>query len=532
MLIMHFFLMILFAQANHKLFYETIKNWWNEKIKCGDYWPLDTTKIYYQAYIKPRFQNSDGFHTRTSRQSFVWSIYEHENYLYTNIKYEKSSALKILVDEYEKELAKIWKEKKIDNFFLVYNVEDLNKYIDSSESITFKEVIEEIRKRNNERKETKTKDQFHFKEIYEEDKYKEKHFFEIIRNESEMNIGSEKYRNSSYTNLTYYSKKAVKYDGISFSRFLNNIHYCFYISNKEILDIVKRRLKEKESIYRMCFDLYEDIFFVRDPSIIADFFTSKKGDISCVTRPCMKDCESTELVKDKQSILQWYIKNDIKIPTDQKFYLESMEYLERIHGLIKNTNYKVIDAFNILLKSKEIEILIENIFMRSGDRPDALFGYFLVKDNIITKYDLNDLLKKKVFHKNRITPKISNNMRTKCNLIKIFLFFEAERYINEQEVVGKSFGILKEIGNTMENDLVESGKGPNQTAHLNLIDIMNTVIAKQSENIEVYGTYNIFNIISLLAESEFQEKNNYKTEYMKDANKNDIIKNLTLKKLK
>ncbi|WUR02328.1 uncharacterized protein VNE69_01266 [Vairimorpha necatrix] len=528
MFIMHFFSMIVFTQAELSPLYEAIKNWWNEKIKGGDYWPLDTTKIYYQAYIKPRFQNSDGFYSWNSRLYFEERNHKREEDLLTNIKCEKSLPLKILVDEYEKELAKIWKKKKIDNFFLVYNVEDLNKFIDSSESITFKEVIEEIRKRNNERKETKTKDQFYFKEIYEGDKYKEKHFFDMIRCEPYFKFNYWASPSSTNTQPNYCSKTEIL-DGILFRIKINETHYCFELSKKEIINIVKECLNEKEVIYQMCFDLYEDTLYIKDSDKILDLFAEYKSyGLKSIPR-YTKNCELNNLVKDKQDILQWYKKNNISNYTDQNLDFESMKYLEKIKDLAESLNLKRIEAFDILLKSEEIGILIEKVLLRSGARLDALFGYLLVVEKIISRDDLNNYINNILDYKNSIILKLSDRMNRKFSLIVIYLFVEAERYINEQEVVGKTFQILKEIGNIMENGLIKSGKGPNQTIqYLNLVDIMNKVFAKQSENIEVYGIYNIYNIISLLADSNSRLDRFYLTRYKEKVDKNGIIKNLKL----
>ncbi|WUR03932.1 uncharacterized protein VNE69_07001 [Vairimorpha necatrix] len=518
MFILHVFYMFVSTQAIYRSLCNKTTKGVNQKIDGGDYRMLDTTKNYGYA---------DLWHYENKIISFSFKILNFEEIVpsveigFININCEGKS-LDIILNEYERKLIEIMNKYKLYKVFLNYIATDLNECIYSNENIIIKDIIEGIRKINDNQNNTNNENKFLHQKTIQAYINEEKSMIHMIE---EAPLKTKYYRciANSYVSPRYDSNDDIIC--ISVLVYIEEAYFYFEFSKVEMLDIVKQCLKEKNDISSKCFDLYKDAFFssaFSNKSV--RFFTEKRGKVPNTLRQ-NENCKIIKLLRDELGLLKCPQNNNTTINPVQENNLESRKYAEKMQVLISKTEHAVIDAFNILLKEKEIGFLVKRILDRSRGRLNIFFGHILVFDELIGTEDLECLIENKGnLNRKAIISKIFNSNRDQYRYIKVFLFVEAETYINndDDDAAEGSFKTLKEIGNIMKDNLRNEDANEQSSQYLNLVDIMNEVIVKQSENFEVFRILNMTNFIKLLVNSSFNEDTFYTYERY-GVDKNEFI---------
>ncbi|WUR04649.1 putative SP-containing protein [Vairimorpha necatrix] len=498
MFILHVFYMFVSIQAIYRPLCNKTTKGVNQKIEGGDYRMVDTTKNYGYADLR---------HFENKILSFSFKILDFEKNKNSEIPESlnincEGKSLDIILNEYERKLIEIMNKYNLYKVFLVYRDAVTDECINYNENIIIKDIIEGIRKINDDRNNTNNENKFlHQKTIqaYINEEKSMIHMIEVAP------LKTEYYRCRANSYVEY--KKELSGDiCISVLVYIEKAYFYFEFSKVEMLDIVKQCLKEKNKISPKCFDLYEDVFFSSSYSNKSvRFFTERSLKIPNTTRQ-NENCKIIKLLRDELGLLKCPQNNNTTINPVQENNLEGRKYAEKMQDLMGNTEYEVIDAFNILLKENEIGFLVKRILDKTKDQLNIFFGHILVFDELIETEDLDCLIENKGnLNREEIISKIfsSNKYRYRC--VKIFLFVEAGNYINNEKAAEGSFKTLKEIGNIMKDNLRNEDQNEQSSKYLNLVDIMNEVIVKQSENFEVFRILNMTNFIQLLVNSSFNE---------------------------
>ncbi|WUR03403.1 uncharacterized protein VNE69_04222 [Vairimorpha necatrix] len=485
---------------------------------------VDTTKNYGYA---------DLWHYENKEISFSFKIIDFEKDENSEIPESfnincEGKSLDIILNEYERQLIEIMNKYKLYKVFLKYMVADTDVCIKSNENIIIKDIIEGIRKIHDKRNNTNNENKFLHQKTIQAYINEEKSMLHMIE-EAPLKTEYYRFRANSYVSPRYDANDDIIC--ISVLVYIEKAYFYFEFSKVEMLDIVKLCLKEKDEISPKCFDLYKDAFFSLDfNNKSVSFFTERRLKIPNTLRQ-NENCKIIKLLRDELGLLECSEDNNTTINPVQENNLESREYAERMQDLMGNTEYAVIDAFNILLKEKEIGFLVKRILDKTKDQLNIFFGHILVFDELIGTEDLDCLIENKGnLNRKAIISKIFNSEGDQSRYIKVFLFVEAENYINndDDDAAEGSFKTLKEIGNIMKDNIRNEDQNEQSSQYLNLVDIMNQVIVKQSENFEVFTLHNMLCFIELVAESGSQEASFYMARFYKNGqqakDKNDFIK--------
>ncbi|WUR03474.1 uncharacterized protein VNE69_05067 [Vairimorpha necatrix] len=517
MFILHVFYMFVSTQAIYRPLCDEITAVFIQKIVKGDYQMVDTTKNYGYADLR-HYENKE------IRCSFKIIDFEKnkksEITESLNINYGEKS-LDIILNEYERKLTEFMDNYKLYKVFLDYIDTYTNECIYSNENTIIKDIIEGIRKINDKRNNTNNENQSLYLKTTQAYINEGKSILNMIK-EVPLNSDDPSLGANSYVLPTYDANDDIIC--ISVLVYIEKAYFYFEFSKGEMLDIVKQCLKEKNDICPKCFDLYKDAFFSSAFSNKSmRFFTERRLKIPN-TLCKYENYKIKKLLRDELGLLKWTKINNTTINLVQENNLESRKYAERMQVLIRKTEYAVIDAFNVLLKEKEIGFLFKRILDKTKDQLNIFFGHILVFDKLIGTEDLDCLIENKgELNRKGIISKIFNSKSDQYRYIKIYLLVEAENYINNDEAAEGSFQTLKEIGNIMKVNRRNEDQNEQSSQYLDLFDIMNEIIVKQSENFEVFRILNMFNFIRLVAES-CSIKARFYDNKLQGVDKNEFIK--------
>ncbi|WUR04841.1 putative SP-containing protein [Vairimorpha necatrix] len=514
MFILHVFYMFVSIQAIFKPLYGETTKKFIQKIEGGDYQMLDHFKNgYADLWLKKNKEIGCSFKILDFEKDEKSEIPES-----LNINCEGKS-LDIILNEYERKLIEIMDIYKLYKVFLNYMDADTGVCINLNEKFFFKDIIKGIRKIHDNLNNTNNKNKF----LYSKTAY-------AIENEEGLIFNINKYAPFETEDFELKHNSCVKIlrdskRNMCISALVYTEKACFYFefSKGEMLDIVNQCLEEKNVIYKKCFDLYKSTFAFSFSDKSVRFFAERRQKVLNTLRQD-ENCEIIKLLRDELGLLECSENNNTKYKLQRENILESREYAERMQDLMENTEYSVIDAFSILLGKEEIGFLVKRILDKTKDQLNIFFGYILFFDKLIDKEELECLKNKGDLNREKIISKIFNSNRYhQYKYIKVFLFVEAENYINNEIAAEGSFKTLKEIGNIMKDNRKNEDQNEQSSQYLDLVNIMNEVIVKQSENFEVFIILNMTNFIRLLVNSSFTIRTVFANK-RQGVDKNKLIK--------
>ncbi|WUR02474.1 uncharacterized protein VNE69_02001 [Vairimorpha necatrix] len=199
---------------------------------------------------------------------------------------------------------------------------------------------------------------------------------------------------------------------------------------------------------------------------------------------------------------------------NKKCFYEFQDVLSKIVAVnLKNKDFQVIELFFRLINSEnEVEFLINRLLGNPGTALHLIFIHTLLYKELIKENEMNKLMSNEIisYDKKKLLDVLSDNVCLSCSyLIKVSLFIEAEKYINENDCNNESiFGTLKKIGYLMKNKkrykpIRNSLKFlvPSQKGNLNLVKIYIELVKYRLEDIKKFNismNNYIYNTLSLL----------------------------------
>ncbi|WUR02384.1 uncharacterized protein VNE69_01322 [Vairimorpha necatrix] len=534
-----FLFAIVFVGANHNLL-DGIVNEVMYKIEEGDYISLDLKKEYSSVSISPGIVGHIGY----SINDIYNDIYPFERDLHGHVFCGKN--LLETINEYKRQIAKSYRSKLTDSIILIYNRNELERYIDCAKTYTIRDVIKASIKIHKERH---SKKQIHFEYICEKKSYLAEAIKEMVRIRHLTKLNS--CIPDSYIKI---DKNLANNDhSIRFRINIEDIYYFFEINIRELsntiipITIDKNKLEDK--VFAKCVCLLEDrnnkFPFIHSNNVIRNLidenYKLEKNNID--KRYIVDESKRAKLETEKiiDKLHKYFIADKKYTNIDDQGRNEIMNLLIKISALSKIEYYECTELFYFLLENnKQTEFFIRRILENANTGLNTLLTHFLIIIRIIDKNELNIIIEKEKSNASKREEIVQNIINLlhwpgeiSYHFLKIVLLIYVEEYMNENDV--SKNGFLK----TLEDVSTNIGYNGNTKEHnksrekqdVNLLQVLNFIILKLKEHHEK-SLQKIYAIISLLSGSTKTFLLSHKTGKFEMIEKNKIFEEIKLQNLK
>ncbi|WUR03542.1 uncharacterized protein VNE69_05133 [Vairimorpha necatrix] len=414
------------------IFYNELSSVINKQAENGDFIQINNEFEYLVIYFNFDTLNNE-INAKLRIETFPWKINPVIEFIKISIA---DKSIEIIVTEFEDKLINELQEINPDRIILIYK----QKYCEYSDK--YKDIIKQFKNINDARKKLN---------IYHDITY------EYITHEYglwitaiyELSYELEKYKDHLRTHkipiYRYYNNDLTF---LCFSIQLCNIYYLFEINIKDLNEKIFLESTEFKSSHTNETDLEISKYFHE----LYKYVNIDELNTYCETLSTFNKFDKFKLTDTGF---------ELKIEDDKLCFIQnSVRYYyllqngcslnEKCFEEFREINNKIIKIFNCLKYAKC------SSYNRIMNRPDTalniIFSHLLLDQKLIEKNELNKIIKdKKTIRK--LLKRLSNHRFLSTTFaLKICIFLEAERYINEIDVYDKSiFGTLKKIGKLFQS---------------------------------------------------------------------------------
>ncbi|WUR04377.1 uncharacterized protein VNE69_08132 [Vairimorpha necatrix] len=342
---------------------------------------------------------------------------------------------------------------------------------------------------------------------------------------------------------------------LNFIRKNNNLFICFYINLENLvfffeidvkdLDVEKlfpyiniitshtnetdkiiskiiHELYKKDKIYRICNSYTRGMTIYNRKKVVLIYrdFEIELNDDSLQIK--QKSAKYNYSFKDDSNY------NGIKSNIDDKCFLEFQDFFRKLYIVIEKDECSIgVEMFYRLIESYgKVLFFVNRILNNRGTILNIIFTHLLLANELIDNNELHKIILDDKLNDLRIIElqktileAFSNHSVLSCTmLMKICLFFDAERYINENDINNESiFGTLKKIGKLIslkdKNQTDSELNASDAKEKIDLLEIYQDAVSNHLDDIE--------NFKNIVREYVFDMTSLF-TGKMKNISENDI----------
>ncbi|WUR03700.1 uncharacterized protein VNE69_06023 [Vairimorpha necatrix] len=486
------------------------------KIGTGDYNMINLEKKYLRIYLT---------YDQNTHELIVDILNEtHCSYFDKSVKSIKifcnNRSTSSIVREFKTKLLYEYKKSSEDRIVLIYN------FIFFEYNRSFSSIINLLKKINTEMEELETKDDNKYEYILASNELWAENFFYI-----------KKYSRDWYGRpvfvevpLKYLQKKDISY--ICFCINLKYFYYFFEVDINEFRvrdffsSIISRTYPSEEidqKIRNNIIGLYNiiDIGIIKTSTIV--FWPICEGKkISFIDKKY-----NVEIKNEKVRFIHEYgiyvyqsenfvISNDAKTIINEECFAEFHDFFRKISSMSDKEKIKSFEMFFVLIESEnKLEYLFDKILNRPGSALNIVFAHLLLIETIIHEEELNKIIgsvqiveTRKMEITRDFVEKISKyRYKPSFITIKICLFLEAERFMNEKNLIDESlFDSLVTIGNLLKS---KSTSKLYEKNNLDLITLFGEISEFYLEDINIFKNKVIEEIFKITSLFTGLENNKY-----------------------
>ncbi|WUR04472.1 uncharacterized protein VNE69_09027 [Vairimorpha necatrix] len=422
------------------------------KLKFGEF-----NKFYIgNRYLEVKLTYDKTTHELVSFISSHNSNDNKEEYLqYIKVKCVNKS-IKDVVNEFEEALI---------HKFILLRLKDIVVIYDPScweNNLTYKKIINELKKLNRIRKENKDCSKISYEFII----HKNTFLYEVFKMKNfSKNIQNEQDRDNQQPRIV--SENGKKY--LSFFIIVNSICYHFEINIQELRVYklfnlylpTKYHLDPRDNLICQLFNELYMFSYIEDIQTLDNDFmpNSVKNKIQSDDKKFEIEIENDKVKFLHKSKIFEYFKSNRNFGIE-KCYDEIVEFAEKILKFKQDKeSCKIVELFFRLINC---DVGIENytkiLFRKSETASNIIFAHVLLYHEIIEVSELNTIIENVDINIDRrkelvrtLLDNLSDGVYPSSNyLIKFFLFNEAENYIKENDVKDSIFSRLMRIANLLK----------------------------------------------------------------------------------
>ncbi|WUR04878.1 uncharacterized protein VNE69_11047 [Vairimorpha necatrix] len=480
------FHVFLFAQGFQHV-YDKLNTLINNKIKNKEYWEIDTEKIYLKAKLSFDSTNNQliGFFIK---KSFNSTIEEQVNRIRVDCD---GRLIQNIIEEFELKVLHEYEKFNIDYIVIIYE----SKYCAFN---LFDQIINFLRTTNMDRKKNIYCSNIIYEYIIHDNIFWNQIFVNIFVQNSNYEMNKKKIL------LTYSKRNNMRY--INFCINFSNFYYFFEINVEEIVKQeiysqinVKTAMKNEfdEEIKRNLYTLYEDVDLDNlerhySPSFVACTadkikFRHSKLEIVLGTNSILFAQKYNNYVHSQRNIANQLGNRSTDEDKFLKKFKKLFEKITEINTVVEHC--KGVEMFFMSIECGNVLDFLLCKILNDADLPFyVLLGHILFCNELITENELKKIIRSEglnVFERIQICKKLkqilsTDNCRSSTFIIKICLFIEAEKYINDNNIESfLQFKILNRIGNLIK-------RKENSQSYFKRIKAMLTIKKNEIDLIKIY----------------------------------------------
>ncbi|WUR03551.1 uncharacterized protein VNE69_05140 [Vairimorpha necatrix] len=508
------------------------------KIDKRDYSVINNERKYLKVKLN-FFFNANEINAKLQIETYPW---DRSKDLEDIIIICNGKSIENIVKEFEEKLLFEYKKELADSVILMYSP----KYCEMDP--IYKKIIEYIREENVERKKMSIRPELTYDFVV--DLYC---MWDRVICQTGIDLKYFREDPKNYTiPIVIVERKDLCHLNLSFQ--MKNMYYLFEINLQELneetfLDIFEFKSSDTLDIDRMIsknfHDLYKFIFleglnlYDQSPFIT---FGIKRIELFTMNFDISVINNGIRFTHDFGTYF-YYSKHKTSISKHEniigkKIFIEFKDIIQKVCFL--GYNYNDIELFFRLIKNEnKIEFLIKRILNSHGRPLNIIFAHLMLDQELIDENELQKIIVKdklseerkiqliEIFLNNLSYREYSSNTYT----MKICLFLEAERYINENHVNNDSiFGTLKKIGKYIETKENLEREVTSNKSHLcdnmkitDLAKIYQIFVKHHFEDIKKFRKHIWICILELSALFTGLDKNIYVVEFNRFITQKDTV---------